>query len=81
MGWGNVVSLLRYGDDFRRQRRMIQQHFNTKAVKRFEPIQVAELYTMLDNIIKTPEKFSEHIYRWVIRLITFDSKHAHFDFA
>ena len=65
MGWDKVLSFLPYGEKFRRHRRMMQQHFNSQAVSRLRPLQRKELYTMLENLIKSPEDYSHHIFRLV----------------
>ena len=65
MGWDGILSLLPYGDKFRKQRRMFQ-YFNPQVVHRLRSIQEAELYTLLDDVLTSPENFSMHINRYVM---------------
>ena len=64
MGWDKVISFLPYGKKFRRQRKMMMQHFNAQAVSQFYPIQRKELYKLLNNLLETPEGFYHHIFRY-----------------
>ena len=64
MGWDKILAFLPYGDKFRKHRRMMQQHFNSQAVVGFRPLQRVELYTLLDNLLKSPENFAHHFHRF-----------------
>lgn len=65
MGWDRVVAFLPYGEKFRRQRKMMHRHFSSEAVVRFRPLQRSELFTLLENLVRSPENFSQHICRLV----------------
>jgi cytochrome P450 len=65
MGWGAILAFLPYGDRFRRQRRLVQNHFNQQAVAAYQPVQQKEIYGMVNRLMKTPEEFVHHIHRHV----------------
>ncbi len=62
MGWDASLPQLPYGPRFRKQRRLIQDHFN-KSVHAFRPIQRAEVYTLLYGLLESPDAFLQHIRR------------------
>lgn len=65
MGWDRALAFLPYGERFRKHRKMIQQHFNAQAVIRFQSLQRTEIYILLNNLLKSPEAFDNHIRRFV----------------
>lgn len=67
MGWKDILGFLPYGEKFRKQRKMMQQHFNAQAVMNFYPVQQRELNTLLNDLLDSPEKYSCHIFRWALR--------------
>lgn len=73
MGWEDALGFLPYGDKFRKQRKMIQQHFNIQAVSKFHPIQTRELNTLLVNLLDTPDDFIRHVFRCVQKIHSIDS--------
>ena len=44
----------------------MQQHFNPQAVEGFRSLQRAELYILLNKLVISPERFSNHIYRFAL---------------
>lgn len=44
---------------------MMMQHFNAQAVTDYRPIQLRELYKLLNNLLDTPEGFYHHTFRCV----------------
>ena len=63
MGWGAILAFLPYGDRFRRQRRLVQQHFNQQAITAYRPVQQKEILGLMSRLIETPDNFIHHIHR------------------
>ncbi|KAI9449001.1 cytochrome P450 [Lactarius psammicola] len=63
MGWDASLPQLPYGPRFRKQRRLIQDHF-TKGVHSFRPTQRTETRTLLRGLLETPDAFLQHIRRF-----------------
>jgi hypothetical protein len=62
MGWDASLPQLPYGPRFRKQRRLILDHF-TRDVNSFRPTQRNEAYVLLRDILETPDAFLQHIRR------------------
>ncbi|KAJ3511033.1 hypothetical protein NLJ89_g4329 [Agrocybe chaxingu] len=61
MGWDTTnVSLMDYGDNWRRHRKVSQQHLNKRKTKSYEPIQKRHLHKMLHRLLHSPEDFWQH---------------------
>src|SRR5258708_11364411 len=63
MGWDASLPQLPYGPRFRKQRRLILDHFN-RSVNAFQPTQRDEAYILLRDLLETPDAFLRHIRRW-----------------
>ena len=64
MGWDNVITHMPYGDRFRKHRRWMHDHFQTKtALEGYRPIQRRETYTLLSGLLESPAAFLSHINR------------------
>jgi cytochrome P450 len=50
---------------FKDYRKMMNSGMNTRAVKKYEPIQDMQTVILLDNLLKTPESFISHLRRFV----------------
>lgn len=61
----NMMAFLRYGNRFRAQRRLMQQHFNSQAISSFRPLQYVQVSAFLKNILASPEEFIDHANRYV----------------
>jgi cytochrome P450 len=48
---------------FKEVRKMMNSGMNTRAVKKYEPIQDFQTVTLLDNLVKNPENFISHLRR------------------
>lgn len=57
--------LLPYGDRLRAQRRMVQQVFNSNAIKDLEPMQKEQTNLFLRSLLDDDNCFFEAIKRWV----------------
>ncbi|EJD04755.1 cytochrome P450 [Fomitiporia mediterranea MF3/22] len=63
MGWSKTLPFLKYGERFRKHRRMMQQHFNAKAVAAFRPIQSSQVNQFLRNMLTVkPELIVKHVH-------------------
>lgn len=62
MGWDASLPQLPYGPRFRKQRRLIQDHF-IKGVHSFRPTQLTEARILLRGLLETPDAFRQHIRR------------------
>ncbi|KAF5346778.1 hypothetical protein D9756_010410 [Leucocoprinus leucothites] len=66
IGGNQFFVLLPYGDEWRNQRRMFQQHFSKRSLPR-EQEKALEFTrkALLPNLYKTPQSFPEHIKEYV----------------
>ncbi|OBZ75202.1 O-methylsterigmatocystin oxidoreductase [Grifola frondosa] len=62
LGWGASVTFLRYGAQFFKQRRILQQYLSKQEVVRFRPIHADEARRMLKNLLDRPKDFD-----WLVR--------------
>ncbi|KAI0747863.1 cytochrome P450 [Daedaleopsis nitida] len=62
LGWGVSVTFLKYGAQFFKQRRILQQYLAKQEVVRFRPIHTEEARKMLKNMIDRPKDFD-----WLVR--------------
>ncbi len=65
LGWGVSVTFLRYGAQFFKQRRILQQYFAKAEVPRFCPIHTDEAHKMLKNLLDRPGDFDWLVRRYV----------------
>lgn len=64
MGWDSALPQLPYGPRFRKQRRLIVDHF-VRDVYSFRPTQRSEAHVLLHGLLETPGAFLQHIRRWL----------------
>ncbi|KAJ7175924.1 cytochrome P450 [Mycena filopes] len=55
------MSLLPYGDRWRRYRRIFQQHFRRDTSREYLPIQTKKVHRLLQGLLTSPEEFRELI--------------------
>lgn len=65
MGINSMLVFLRYGTRFRKQRRLMQQSFNSKAVASFHGVSRKCTLDLLNNLSEKPEDFLRHIHKSV----------------
>lgn len=65
MGWSNTLPFLKYGERFRKHRRMMQQHFNERAVTAFRPIQQNQVNEFLKRVVEKPDNVRKDMHRYV----------------
>ncbi|KAJ7704674.1 cytochrome P450 [Mycena metata] len=61
LGWEFNIGFLPYGERWRRQRRMFQQHFRRDASQKYRPIQIQKVHSMLEAFLTSSQEFREHI--------------------
>ncbi|KAH8116037.1 cytochrome P450 [Phellopilus nigrolimitatus] len=69
MGWGTTMPLLPYGPRLRKQRRMMQKHFNSQALSSFKTLQEDEVRKFLCRLLARPANFLDDIHGLVTRII------------
>ena len=65
LGWGISVTFLRYGAQFFKQRRILQQYLAKTEVTRFRIIHTEEARKMLKNLLDRPADFDWLVRRYV----------------
>ncbi|KAF8498385.1 cytochrome P450 [Hysterangium stoloniferum] len=60
MGFNWSFVLMRYGDRWRRNRRMFHQHFHPGAIKAYQPLQIKHARDLLKRLRETPHDFMNH---------------------
>lgn len=65
MGWSNTLPFLKYGERFRKHRRMMQQHFNSHAVAAFRPIQTTQVNEFLKRVLVKPDNVIKECHRLI----------------
>ena len=74
MGWEKVLNLLPYGDEFRRQRKWVQDAFQTKkSLQNYQALQRRAVIELLNRLVDRPDSFSEHFTRCGGRFFIFCS--------
>ncbi|KAH8116042.1 cytochrome P450 [Phellopilus nigrolimitatus] len=69
MGWGITIPFLSYGTRLRKQRRMMQKHFNPQAITSFRALQEAEVCKFLGHLLARPANFLDDIHGLITRII------------
>ena len=60
MGWDHSFSSMRYGQEWRYHRKICHQTVHKGVVKNYHSVMLQKVHTMLDGLLKSPEKFEEH---------------------
>nr|BED42923.1 cytochrome P450 monooxygenase [Trametes versicolor] len=63
-GCENIIAFARYGDGFRRLRRLMQSALGSGNIPSYRPLLQAETYAFLQRLIDTPENYMNHIKRF-----------------
>ncbi|KAJ7453461.1 cytochrome P450 [Mycena latifolia] len=74
MGWDSNVALMKYGDTWRRNRRLMNETFNTKAAHQYRPLEIAASRALLQRLLDRPDAFLDHFYQMageVIMAVTY----------
>ncbi|KAF8513234.1 cytochrome P450 [Gautieria morchelliformis] len=61
MGWDWSVAIMRYGERWRRHRRVIRQKFHPIAAAEYKPVQIKRARSLLRRLYETPDNFAGHM--------------------
>ena len=64
MDWEHITTMP-YGDRFRKHRRLMAHVLNSQAIGVYRDLQVNNTKGLLKNLLFDPEKFDQHIFRFV----------------
>ena len=60
MGWDFAMSLMTYGEGWRKRRRPFQEYFHANEVYKYQPIQRREIHAFLHRLLVAPQDFVHH---------------------
>ena len=66
MEMGNTLLFARFGERFKRLRRMMQHSFSAQNSLAYRGIQRGEVHILLHNILQEPDIFEKHIERFAL---------------
>ncbi|KAF9533215.1 cytochrome P450 [Crepidotus variabilis] len=61
MGWHFLTGFKPYGERWRAERRLLQQHFKPEAIPRYFEIMEQKINVMLRQLLTDPDRFRDHI--------------------
>jgi len=61
MGMRPGITLKKYGDEWKRVRRVFHQNFGTSKVVEFRSIEERQVRFILSGLLKSPENFFENL--------------------
>lgn len=76
LGWEGMISLISYGNYWRKCRKILHQHFNYDAAKKLEPILQEKVHNFLAGLVKSPSELQAHNHMYI--LVSIDDKGTHF---
>ncbi|GJJ07897.1 hypothetical protein Clacol_002103 [Clathrus columnatus] len=68
-GWQFNIALIQYGEWWRRHIRSFHQFFNSRVALSYEGLKIKECRQLLQNLLDTPDDFSEHLKFSIGRVI------------
>ncbi|KAJ3485907.1 hypothetical protein NLI96_g4625 [Meripilus lineatus] len=69
IGWGDVLSFLRYGNEFFKVRKLFQDQLARKKCDLFHGIQLSQRCILLRNLFDSPDRFTSHAKRYVTAVV------------
>ncbi|KAJ7495372.1 cytochrome P450 [Mycena latifolia] len=69
IGWDYNVVLMKYGDTWRTNRRLLNQTFNVNAVRQYRPLELTASRTVLQQLLDNPDAFFDHFCHMAAELI------------
>ncbi|KAJ7454131.1 cytochrome P450 [Mycena latifolia] len=60
MGWDSNVALMKYGDTWRRNRRLLHETFNVQAARQYRPLELRASRTLLQRLLDHPDAFLDY---------------------
>lgn len=67
IGWTDVLVFLPYGEQFLKQRKLLQHPLSRQEITKFQHIQVAQAHMLLQKLLDDPLAFDHHTKRSVQR--------------
>lgn len=67
IGWGSVSAFMRYGDRWRKQRKMMQQFLSPQGVTSYRGIQAQYVKILLNDLLVTPADFDKVSTRYALQ--------------
>ncbi|KAF8987615.1 cytochrome P450 [Cyathus striatus] len=64
MGWTPTLSLLLYGKQFQKHRRILKEYFQQKQCLSYHPLQTQHARRLLENLLDTPDNWSNHLQKF-----------------
>ncbi|KAJ7114001.1 cytochrome P450 [Mycena epipterygia] len=61
MGWDFVLGFMKYGDHWRKHRRMFHQAFNADAARDYHPKERAASHEVLRRLLRDPDNVMDHL--------------------
>ncbi|KAJ7460266.1 cytochrome P450 [Mycena latifolia] len=74
MGWDFNVAIMKYGDTWRRNHRLLNETFNVKAARQYRPLELRASRALLPRLLDHPDAFLDHFYQMageVIMAVTY----------
>lgn len=66
MGWGDMLVFMRYGEQFRTHRKLLQQFWSAQNITTARPTQRAETHKLLMKLLRSPADYEAHIEQYVM---------------
>jgi cytochrome P450 len=60
------MSLIPYGDRWRRQHKIFHQFFHTEGIESFKGTQLLEARRLLVGLLDSPRQFRKHLQRYAL---------------
>ena len=69
MSWN--IAFLPYGPRWRSWRKVFHEHFHPSASRQYQPRELKAARQLLENLLRTPEHYEQHLRLSVIHLFCF----------
>ncbi|KAJ7495381.1 cytochrome P450 [Mycena latifolia] len=69
IGWDDNIVLMKYGDTWRTNRRLLNQTFNVNAVRQYRPLELTASRAVLQRLLESPDAFFDHLCHMAAELI------------
>ncbi|KZT25573.1 cytochrome P450 [Neolentinus lepideus HHB14362 ss-1] len=61
MGWGWTFGMMRYGESWRKHRRMFENQFKTASTRAYWPTMTTQTHMLLRRLLDSPDNLDEHL--------------------
>jgi len=65
MGWEKNIGFMPYGKDFIKHRKLMHDYLHPNICLSYQSHQILEAQNLVQNLKDTPERFEEHLSRYV----------------